>query len=98
MELVVGRLQLHCVTAHWSGAWRSPSDSCPCCSGRLEDPAHYVLECAGLADIWALYPAVVAAAATVISVGAQAAMRALLRPGNFGGQLPASCQAPQVCC
>jgi hypothetical protein len=48
----------------------------------LEDLAHYVLECNGLADIWALYLAVVAT--TVASVGAQAAMRASFRHGNFG--------------
>jgi hypothetical protein len=78
-----GRLQLHCVTAHWSGVWRSPSDSCPCCPGRLEGPAHCVLECAGQADIRALYLAVVAAAAPVTSAGAQAATRAFLRPSHF---------------
>jgi hypothetical protein len=58
MELVVGRLQLRYVTAHLSGACRSPSVLCPCCPGRLEDPAYYMLERAGLADIWARYPAV----------------------------------------
>jgi hypothetical protein len=61
----------------------STSNSCP---GRLEDPAHYVLECAGLTDIRALHPAVVAAAATVTSVGAQLkSPRGLcsVRPNNF---------------
>ena len=33
------------------------------CNDSLEDPAHYVLECAGLADLQSRYPAVVAAAA-----------------------------------
>jgi hypothetical protein len=44
---------------------------------------HYVLECAGLADLRARYPAVLAAASTVAVVGPQAAMRALFQPSHF---------------
>jgi hypothetical protein len=51
MQLATGRLRLHCVTAHWHGPQRSHSSSCPCCSGVLEDPAHYVLECPAYSNI-----------------------------------------------
>ncbi len=53
------------------------------CHGSLEDPAHYVLECAGLADLQARYPAVVAAAAAVPAGGGEAAMQALFQPKHF---------------
>jgi hypothetical protein len=43
----------------------------------IRSPAHYFLECAGLADLRARYPRVVAAAAAVPAVGGQAAMQAL---------------------
>jgi hypothetical protein len=84
MQLVTGRLLLRCVTSRWKGPQRT-SGACPCsaCSGALEDPAHYVLECAGLTDLRARYPAVVAAASAVAVVGAQAALRALVVPQNF---------------
>jgi hypothetical protein len=67
--------------SRWKGPQRT-SGSCPCaaCGGQLEDPVHYVLECAGLAGLRARYPAVLAAASTVAAVGPQAAMRALFQP------------------
>ena len=86
MQLATGRLLLRCVTSHWKGPQRT-SGSCPgaACAGQLEDPVHYVLECAGLADLRARarYPAVLAAASAAAVVGPQAAMRALFQPSHF---------------
>ena len=84
MHLATGRLLLRCATSRWKGPQRTAA-ACPCgaCQGGLEDPAHYVLECAGLADLRARYPAVMAAAAAVQTVGAPAAMRALFQPKHF---------------
>ena len=44
---------------------------------------HDVLECAGLADLRARYPAVLAAASAAAVVGPQAAMRALFQPSHY---------------
>ena len=83
MRLATGRLNLHCVTAHWHGASRSVSDRCPCCAGCLEDPAHYVLECRGLGDIRAQYPALTQAAVVAATNGVRTAMLQLFRPMHF---------------
>jgi hypothetical protein len=83
MRLATGQLNLHCVTAHWRGASRSVSDCCPCCAGCLEDPAHYVLECRGLGDIRAQYPALTQAAVVAAATGVRTAMLQLFRPMHF---------------
>jgi hypothetical protein len=77
LQLVTGWLLLRCGTSRWKGPQRT-SGSCPCaaCLGQLEVPVHYVLECAGLADLRERYPAVLAAASTVAAVGLQAASHA----------------------
>jgi hypothetical protein len=84
MQLATGRLLLRCATSRWKGPQRT-TGACPCdaCHGCLEDPAHYVLECAGLADLRARYPAVMDAAAAARTVGPPAAMRALFQPKHF---------------
>ncbi len=68
--------------------------ACPCtaCHGSLDDPAHYVIECAGLADLRARNPAVVAAAAAVPAGGGTPPCRRCPSPNIL-----LSCLAPWCC-
>ncbi len=50
LQLATGQTKLRCITSRWQGFHDTAAD-CPCRPGHLEDPVHYVLCPAGLADI-----------------------------------------------
>jgi hypothetical protein len=90
MQLATGRLLLRCVTSRWKGPC-STASACPCtaCNGTPEDPAHYVLECAGLAGSSGALSRCGgffcrrAGGHTVLTVRGHVAMQALFQPKHF---------------
>ena len=84
-------LLLRYVKSRWKGSQHSGTCPCAACRDKLEDPAHYVLECVGLADLRARHPR-----CWPRPVGAQAAMqvlfslRTLLSCGSGNGPAGAS--------
>ena len=95
MQLATGGLLLlllRCGTSRWKGS-QSTVGACPCaaCGGQLEDPVHNVLERAGLADLRARYPAVLAAASTVAALDRKLPCRRFSSPRTLLSWLTSWC-------